>query len=141
MNKFKGFTLIELMITVAIVGILSSLAYSSYRDNILRSEAVSGVAALSSFRVKMEQFFQDNRLYQNPDDTTISGCNLATSFNTDKFTISCNADKETYTITATSDNFVYTLDEDNTKATTTVPEGWSGKDSACWVISKGGDCQ
>lgn len=141
MNKVKGFTLIELMITVAIVGILSSFAYSSYRDNILRSEAVSGVAALSSFRVKLEQFFQDNRTYAG-------GCAIASSFNNQKFIMSCSidepADKESiqeYTITATSDNFEYTLDEANNKVTKKVPDGWSGKDSTCWVISKGGYCQ
>ncbi len=139
MKKVKGFTLLELMITVAIVGILGSMAYSGYRDNILRSEAVSGVAALSSFRVKLEQFFQDNRAYNNGSGS--DGCGLASSFNTDKFAITCTADEQTYTLTATSNNFTYKLDEANTKTTTAVPDGWSGKDSSCWVINKGGDCQ
>ncbi len=133
-KKQKGFTLIELMITVAIAGTLSTLAYSSYRDQIIRSEIVGGITSLSSYRVKMEQYFQDNRTYDG-------GCALASGFNTSKFTMSCSTpDAETYTLTATSDNFVFTLDQANNKKTTAVPSGWTQTDD-CWVVNKTGSCQ
>ena len=39
MNKQKAFTLIELMVTVAIVGILASIAYPNYQDSVMKSSA------------------------------------------------------------------------------------------------------
>lgn len=48
-NIWRGFTLIELLITLAVIGVLSTLAYPSYRDQVMRarrSEAISALAAV-----------------------------------------------------------------------------------------------
>ncbi|MBC7938818.1 MAG: prepilin-type N-terminal cleavage/methylation domain-containing protein, partial [Chitinophagaceae bacterium] len=58
-----GFTLIELMITVAIIAILAMVAVPSYRDHILRGQLVDATNGLSSVRANMERHFQDNRSY------------------------------------------------------------------------------
>ena len=61
--KRNGFTLIELMITVVVVGVLTAIALPSYTGYLARGRITDTVATLSDYRVKMEQFFQDNRNY------------------------------------------------------------------------------
>ncbi|QYJ78072.1 type IV pilin protein [Shewanella acanthi] len=59
----KGFTLIEVMITVVIIGILASIAYPSYVDYVIRSGRSEGVAALMKVANLQEQYYLDNRTY------------------------------------------------------------------------------
>ena len=59
----RGFTLIELMITVAIAAILAAVAIPMYRDYVVRSRIIDATSRLSDFRVRMEQYFMDNRTY------------------------------------------------------------------------------
>ena len=63
MTRARGFTLIELMIVVGIMAILASIAIPSYSEYVRRSRITEAVSALSGMRVKMEQYFQDNRTY------------------------------------------------------------------------------
>lgn len=58
-----GFTLIELMITVAVAGILMSVGVPAYKDYITRSKLTEAATTLSDMKVKLEQYFQDNRSY------------------------------------------------------------------------------
>lgn len=59
----RGFTLIEVMITVAIVAILAAVALPSYNDYIRRGQLPEAFAGMADLRVKMEQYYQDNRNY------------------------------------------------------------------------------
>ena len=133
MKSQNGFTLVELMIVVVIIAILASIGYPSYVDHVIRGKLTQATAGLSDGRIKMEQFFQDNRTY-------VGGpCPSAT----DSFTFTCgNLSTTTYTITAAGaansnvTNFNYTINESNTKASTTP---W-GNSASCWVIKTGGGC-
>lgn len=58
-----GFTLIELMITVAIVGILTSIAYPSYQDSIMKSRRVDAQGKLMSFANAMERYYTQCNTY------------------------------------------------------------------------------
>ena len=55
MKRSRGFTLIELMITVAIIAILAAVAIPSYGEYVRRGRVTEAVRALSGMRVKMEQ--------------------------------------------------------------------------------------
>lgn len=133
----KGFTLVELMIVVAVIGILASIAFPSYTDYVIRSKLIEGTSALADGRVKMEQFFQDNRTY-------VGGpCPAATA----NFTYDCSnpvATATSYTINATGtgsiSSFSYTINEANVKGTTSVKSGWGTAPAACWLMKKGGSC-
>lgn len=63
-TTFKhGFTLVELMIAVAIVGILASIAYPSYQDSVNRSRRAEGMTELVRIANLQEQYYSDNRTY------------------------------------------------------------------------------
>ena len=58
-----GFTLIELMIVVAIVGILAAIAYPSYTEYVRRAARADAQGALTSLAAVMERWFSDNNTY------------------------------------------------------------------------------
>ncbi|WP_431109701.1 type IV pilin protein [Variovorax paradoxus] len=62
-NAEKGFTLIELMITVAIVGILAAIAYPSYTEYVMRSRRVEGQNLLNDAAARQERFRAQNGVY------------------------------------------------------------------------------
>ena len=57
MKKQKAFTLIELMVTVAIIGILAGIAYPSYRDSVMKSRRADAQGALLAYANSMERYF------------------------------------------------------------------------------------
>jgi type IV pilus assembly protein PilE len=58
-----GFTLIELMIVVAVLAIITTIAYPSYREHVLKSTRTVGKGMLVDIATRQEQFFLDNRRY------------------------------------------------------------------------------
>lgn len=61
--KHKGFTLIELMIVVAIIGILASIAYPSYQEQIMKSRRADANGALLGLANALERHATDNGTY------------------------------------------------------------------------------
>jgi type IV pilus assembly protein PilE len=68
----SGFTLIELMITVAIVGILASIAYPSYQDSVMKSRRADAKGALLGFENAMERYFTEHNSYLGAAGTNTS---------------------------------------------------------------------
>jgi type IV pilus assembly protein PilE len=63
MRHERGFTLIELMIVVAIVAILAAVGYPSYREHVARSQRSQGQQYLADVAQRQEQFLLDSRAY------------------------------------------------------------------------------
>ena len=77
--KQKGFTLIELMIVVAIIGILASIALPAYQDYVSKSKWVGIVAELSPFKTSLAQCFGDNSNLGTSCDTVAELTNYGVS--------------------------------------------------------------
>ena len=75
-NRMRGMTLIELMVVVAIVAILSTLAVGSYRRYVLRANRTDATSALLRIQVAEEKFFLQNNVYTI--DLSAAGLNVAT---------------------------------------------------------------
>ena len=134
----NGFTLIELMIVVAVIGILAFVALPSYNDYVTRGKLADATATLSIGRIQMEQYFQDNKTYST---AAMSPCGTSTAY----FAYTCIGLSDSgYTIKATGigslSSFIYTIDQTNTKSTTSLKTGWGSAPVSCWITKKGGTC-
>jgi type IV pilus assembly protein PilE len=68
MKKHKGFTLIELMVTIVIVAILASIAIPSYRQYVIRGNRAAAQSVMMELATRQQQFFVANRTYATAAD-------------------------------------------------------------------------
>jgi type IV pilus assembly protein PilE len=131
----RGFTLIELMVTIAIIGIATAYALPAYSSYMSRTHVAEAFGTLGGVQINAEQYWANGRTYVGFDRFP----NSTTNFN---YALSASG-VSTYTVTATgigkAAGFVYTIDQAGAKATPGVPAGWTGSTS-CWVDRKGGLC-
>jgi type IV pilus assembly protein PilE len=124
--KQRGFTLMEVLVVMAVLAILASIAMPSYSRYVTRGNLVEATNALSEYRVRMEQFYQDNRSYQNG----AGACGVPAPAGLQNFAVACAiaAGGQAYTATATgagsTNGFVYTINQANVRATTSLPTHW-----------------
>ena len=143
----RGFTLLELMITVAIIGILASIAIPYYFGYVQRSRIVEATTALGDMRSQMEKFYMDNRTYLLAGKCAVDAA--MTNFNasaSNKFNLkaaaACTA--TTYRLQAFGvaggpmAAFQYEINQQNVKST--LATAWGATSANCWVSKSDGSC-
>ncbi len=141
-----GFTLIEVMVTVAIIAILASVALPAYTDYIMRGRVADATRALSARRAAMEQYFQDQRSYAAPaaGSNVVYPCANPVVVAGGSFTIRCDVGDPptatTYTITAMGQgpaaDFGHSIDQNDTQLTIQLPKEWGTPPATGWVLRK-----
>ncbi len=131
----RGFTLVEVMVTVVIVGVLTAIALPSYNAYMVRARVAEAFTGLGGVQVAAEQHWANTRSYSSMAVPTGNNFTYALTA----------ADASSYTVSATGTGpvagFVYTINHAGARATTGVPAtgGWS-TNATCWVDRKGGAC-
>lgn len=152
--RIAGFTLIELMIVIAIIGLLAGVALPAYQDYVRRTALQEATSNLSDLRIRMEQFYQN---YRNYGSTAAGeGCGNAAGsqevgFNRGgSFSYTCQlvtaggvASNQGYLLTAQANNgtsaagHTFTVDHNNTRRTTRFKGATENKN--CWLM-RGTEC-
>lgn len=145
----RGFTLIEMLVVVTIIGLLAAFAIPLYGDYVRRAQLTEAVTHMSDYRVKLEQYFQDNRKYGNTKCADISPAPAWGDFKPSSarfFTFDCRvtAGGAGYTLTASgiattrAAGHEYSVTESGAKSTALYNgEAQTGK--ACW-LQAGAEC-
>lgn len=139
----RGFTVIEILITVAIIAILVAVALPSYQEYVLRGKITEATSMLSDLRLRAEKFYADNRTYV--------GFNQAAP-GARYFTYACDdgaggaVAQNLFRCTASGvaaqgmGDFTYTVNQSNTRTSAfNSRPGWNNS-GTCWVSKKGETC-
>jgi type IV pilus assembly protein PilE len=121
-SKTGGFTLIELMITVAIVAILAAVALPSYRQYVIRSKRSAAQAQMMDIANREQQFLLANRNYADKTALTASGYALPSD-------VSVNYGYDIVLSTTGAPGFTLTL--------TPLPQGGQASDGPLTLNSEG----
>ena len=135
-----GFSLVELMVALAIAAVIAAFALPAYRDHTLRSYLPEMGSRLQLSALRLEQYYQDHRSYLNG---TQCGVSLSPS---EHFAYHCasSSDGQSFLITATGlaamAEFSYTINHQGQTRTVLLPERWGTTPRDCWVMKPGVVC-
>jgi len=128
----SGFTLIEVLITVAIIGILSAVAYPSYTDYVTQSNRTEAKRELARIANKMEQYYVDHRKYT--DNMELLGLGVDPYITeTGRYSVDTSAQTDgTFTLTATAINSQLSADPECTTLAISHTGQKTAESTHCW---------
>ena len=130
----SGFTLIELVIAVAIVGILASFAISTYQSSVLKARRTDAKVTLTTLAQKQERHYTQNMEYAD----TLATLGAGTTSDEGYYTLALTGSATTFTLTATAtgaqvkDTVCTSLSITHTGAESAVNDSGADTSSTCW---------
>lgn len=104
-NREKGFTLLELMVAVGVVGILAAIAFPTYSNYVIRGKRAEGRILLMDTAARLERYYSDNNRYAAVDNTLPTGINSVSENGYYTLSISITGSHQAYILTATPATF------------------------------------
>lgn len=130
----QGFSLIELVITITILGILAAVAIPAYNSQKLKGNRTEAISALTEAAQMQQRWYSDNGTYTSDADDI----DMPATTETGKYTLAVNSsDSETFTVTATAtsnqvaDTNCRTFSLDQAGRKTSTDSGGSAS-TGCW---------
>lgn len=136
----QGFSLIEVMIALAIATIIAAMAMPGYRDYMMRARIPDATSTLSALAMRLEQHYQD---YHGYGDKT--GCSIAMPAD-EFFTFQCTPENsgQSFLLMASGkgsmSEFTFSLDQNGNAKTTQLPMAWGKAPANCWIGKRGTTC-
>jgi len=141
MNRIlkKGFTLLELMIAVAILSILAAIAYPSYMDQVQKTRRVDGKSAVLEVAMAEEQYYTKNKSYTDDlSELVIDAASQAGESKEGYYLLNLAATATTFSITATAtgpqinDIDCVTMSMNQLGEKTSTSGGGTAAEDQCW---------
>jgi type IV pilus assembly protein PilE len=134
----RGFTLIEILIVVAVIAALARIAMPMYDRYVIKAKLMEAFSTLLELRVKQEQYWVDNHNY-GPSACAVGA--LPASGKYFNFVCDISGSQQAYLLTATGQgdtfkNYKFTIDQNGQRKTTDFP-GLSGLPYPCWISTPG----
>ncbi len=109
MKKQLGVTLIELMITMAVIAVISAIAIPMYTDYMTTAKLMEGKNGLASLKMAQEEYFLENNGYFPPGDTSVTTASGLSAYWTPEegsnrqfdYTVATSNSSMNYVLTAT----------------------------------------
>lgn len=148
-----GFTLVELLVVITIIGILTSVAVPNYREYVRESQAKQMLSALLQADAMVDEYFRNARSYKKMCTLLRPGFDALAAT---KMRLTCEADALQYTLSVVGQDITsglqYTLNQDGTRGTPSLPHAWVSPSeisfgavpvspsTSCFIIDNSGQC-
>jgi len=132
LQKYRGMTLLELLISIAIVGVLGAIVYPSYTSYLIKSDRTEAQRELVNLANKMEQYFIDHRTY-TPDMRKLGMAADPYITSSGKYSIDTSVQTtSTFTLKATARGTQATNDKDCTTLSIDHTGKRTAESASCW---------